>query len=505
MKQIQFSMLALGALMPAAPLVAQQQSAPTVTLRGEPLIRGELGLAWRVDGVDIAWGQNLASGRLALVEPTLRQRQTPEDSAYRVAREILNRGEYRRAAELFGSFSGRFPESRYRDAASYWQAFALYRSGAEPDLRKSLSLLDETRRVSPKAAGDDDVNALLTRVLGALAARGDAGAAGRLRADASGADAACDSEELAVRAEALSALYQNDPAGATPVLRRILERKDQCSVPLRRRAVYLLGKDSEPSQVNEVLAIARNDPDASVRTDAISRLGQIPGEAASRALREFFQASNDESNQRAVVRALRSRDDAVASTLLRSVVQREDLADAVRVEAIRAIGAGPAQQIGQHVALTTTARARPAESRIPDADAAMLRQTYARSRSGNIRRAIVETMARSSGPEIDSWMAGLVRDLDEDMRVRSAALSRLGRPTVAVEELTRLYDGLSERELRSSLVRLLGEREEPAATDKLISIAKSGTDPRIRQTAISLLSKKKDPRIDKILAEIVEK
>ncbi|MEZ4456472.1 MAG: HEAT repeat domain-containing protein [Gemmatimonadales bacterium] len=91
------------------------------------------------------------------------------------------------------------------------------------------------------------------------------------------------------------------------------------------------------------------------------------------------------------------------------------------------------------------------------------------------------------------------------MRVRSAALSRLGRSTVAVDELTRLYDGLSERDLRSSLVRMLGEREEPAATDKLISIAKSGTDPRIRQTAISVLSKKKDPRIDKILAEIVEK
>ncbi|MEZ4456471.1 MAG: HEAT repeat domain-containing protein [Gemmatimonadales bacterium] len=397
MKQIQLSMLALAALTPAAALVAQQQSAPTVTWRAEPLIRGELGLAWRVDATDIAWGQNLVSGRLGLVEPTLRQRQTPEDSAYRAAREILNRGEYRRAAELFGSFSGRFPESRYRDAASYWQAFALYRSGAETDLRKSLSLLDETRRTSPKAAGDDDVNALLTRVLGALAARGDAGAAGRLRADASGADAACDSEELAVRAEALSALYQNDPAGATPVLRRILERKDQCSVPLRRRAVYLLGKDGEPSRVNEVLAIARNDPDASVRTDAVSRLGQIPGDAASRALREFLQASNDESSQRAVVRALRSRDDAVATTLIRSVVQREDMSESVRIEAIRAIGAGASNVPGQYmVALTTTARARAAESRIPDADVAMLRQTYTRSRSGNIRRAIVETLARSS-------------------------------------------------------------------------------------------------------------
>ena len=51
----------------------------------------------------------------------------------------------------------------------------------------------------------------------------------------------------------------------------------------------------------------------------------------------------------------------------------------------------------------------------------------------------------------------------------------------------------------------LANREEPAATDKLIEIARSGTDPVIRRQAISALARKKDPRTTKLLLDLVEK
>ena len=185
-------------------------------------------------------------GSFMLADPVWRQ-AGPEDSLYRAARETLNRGEYRRAAELFGAFGERYPDSRYRSAAGYWQAFALYRAGGEADLRTSLSLLDNLTKGPSRDTEAAEVRALLTRVVAALAARGDATAAGRLRQGAGEGPASCDSEDLSVRAEALAALYQNDPAGTMPVLRRILDRRDECSIPLRRRAVYLIGKDGDAS------------------------------------------------------------------------------------------------------------------------------------------------------------------------------------------------------------------------------------------------------------------
>jgi HEAT repeat protein len=55
------------------------------------------------------------------------------------------------------------------------------------------------------------------------------------------------------------------------------------------------------------------------------------------------------------------------------------------------------------------------------------------------------------------------------------------------------------------VLQQLARREEPAATDKLIEIAKSGTDPQIRRDAISALARKNDPRTTKLLLDLVER
>ena len=450
--------------------------------------------------------------KLRLPEPSWSgPRDTPEDSLYRVARETLNRGEYRRAADQFATFTQRYPQSRYRPAAIYWQSFALYRAGTEADLRRSLGLLDDLAKQSGTASDDPDVSALMTRVIGALASRGDEAAAARLRDGAARNGASCDREDIEVKAEALSALVQNDPAGSRPVLTRILARRDECSVPLRRRAVYLLGKDGDASRVDEVLEIAKTDPSREVRSDAISRLAQIPGDRSTAALEQFLNASNDEGTQRAVIRALRSRDDANAARTIRRLIEREDAGDELRAEAIRSlVGCCGAEAVwvaspspsGQNRVNVAQARRQPGLS---ESDVALLRGVYEKSASRSVRTAVVETIARSGGAPAEAWLMALVRNPAEDLRFRSAALGRLRRAETPIDELGRLYDALTERELRSNLVQILAEREEPGATDKLIEIVKTGTDPVIRRMAISALTRKKDPRSTKLLLDLVEK
>src|SRR5919201_1806721 len=62
--------------------------------------------------------------------------QDPADSLYRAAREALNRGEYRRAAQLFNEVTKRFPQSQYAQDSAYWEAFSRYRLGSTDDLKQ---------------------------------------------------------------------------------------------------------------------------------------------------------------------------------------------------------------------------------------------------------------------------------------------------------------------------------------------------------------------------------
>ena len=427
---------------------------------------------------------------------------TPEDSAYRAARDVLSRYEYRRASELMGSFVTRYPKSRHTPAAMYWRAFALYRVGTPQDLDLALKVLDEQRQQYPEAVEDPDVTGLTTRVLGALASRGNTAASTRLRQQSQQGVSSCDREDIEVRSEALSALVQSDPASAAPVLRRILARRDECSAPLRRRAVYLLGREGVGGTAEDLVGVAKNDPDPSVRSDALSRLAQMPGDGPVRQLEVLLTTGTDERTQRAALNALRNSDHPEAAAILRRAIAREDLPDQVRADAIRSLGRRKTVVYavqGQHVS------PRRADAVLSPEDMTMLRGLYEKTSSRVIRSAILETMASASGPAGDQWLASVVRNQNEDLRYRSAALGRLRRNDVAIEELSRLYDALSERELRSELIRILGARPEPAATDKLIEIAKSGTDPVIRRAAINALGRKDDPRTTKLLLELVEK
>lgn len=433
-------------------------------------------------------------------------RPEPNDSLYRMAREALNRGEYRRAAELFQRFQEANPGSRYMAASMYWRAFALYRAGREEDLRSAIQVLDEQRRRYPSAGEDADVRVLVTRVTGALAARGDAEAVRRLREGAAQADQSCDREDMEVRAEALSALAGTDPASVAAVVKRVLADRSECAVPLRRRAVYLLGQSGDAGAADALLDAAQSDPSAAVRSDAIMRLAQLPGDRQVAVLTRLLAGSSDESTQLAVVAGLRRVDDPAARRELQRLIERDDLSERVRVEAVRSLARSGWGQLRFNLAgpgVTNVARGSDGRG-LSESDAAFLRAVYGKAQSRSLKLAIVETLARGGGDGADQWLMGIARDPSEDARFRSVALSRLRRSDIAIADLAKLYDTFTERELRATMVTILGSRPEPEATDKLLDIARHDTDPSIRRLAISALARKNDPRTTKLLLELVE-
>jgi hypothetical protein len=142
---------------------------------------------------------------------------------------------------------------------------------------------------------------------------------------------------------------------------------------------------------------------------------------------------------------------------------------------------------------------------LTEEDAAFLRGVYARETSRPVKEAIIHGLARAGGSANDQWLMGIVRNTGEENRYRSAALSRMRAERFPIEEVSRLYDAVTDRQLRSALIGVLAQREEDAATDKLADIIRNGTDPQIRREAMSALTRKKDPRSTRILLELIER
>lgn len=410
----------------------------------------------------------------------------PADSLYRVAREALNRGDYRRAAQLFNDLTQRYPSSAYAYVGAYWEAFSRYRIGTTEELRAAERALRGLSSRSTSANGwrgdDADVNGLRTRIRGALAMRGDSDAADLVEQTARQA-ASCDQEDLMVRVEALNALSQMDAAAALPILRHVLERKDDCLVELRRRALFMLARRGDAEGTSMLIAAAKSDPNAQIRAEAVSYLPRMPGDAGLSALEDILRTSDDERVQRTAVRALMASDNPRARNSLRGLLDRRDASEALRMQVLEAYS----------------------RDRNGTDDGSYLRALYSRSESERMKLAIIGALARIGGKDNQEWLAGLVRNTSESSQVRSAALQRLSRSDISVTEIGRMYDAADSRSMREQLISALGGRKEPEATDKLIDIARTSTDIDMRRLAINYLSRKNDPRASKALMELIEK
>ena len=405
----------------------------------------------------------------------------PADSVYRLAREQLNRGDYRRAAALFKDIPARFPTSAYAAESPYWQAFCLYRIGSTSDLQEALQALETQKSKYPGARSQADASALAARIAGVLSGRGQGGSALVKSALNAGGDG-CDREDQSVRAEALSALTQTEPDEASKLAQKILGRKDECSSDLRRSAVYLVGNRRDAAAATSLIQVARNDPSMDVRVDAISWLPKVPGDDALSTLEDIASRGDDERLQRAAVRALTVHANPRARLAMRSLVERNEANEKLRITVLDAFDS----------------------ERATSDDATWMRAIYAKVDNQRVKARIASTVGRLGGDANNQWLLVLARNESEGLETRANALRYVAR-TMEIPALGKFYDGVAERPLREQLIDVLGNRRENEATDKLIEIARTGTDPQLRRAAIAALTRKKDPRTTKLLLEIIDR
>ena len=443
--------------------------------------RGQQWRQWRSSGLQGVSPFERQFGGIASDPRKAWSPSDPADSLYRLARETLNRGEYSKAAKLFSEISQRFPNSVYAGDARYWRAFALYRIGGTNELREGLRALETAGPGYRQASLQADATELAARIRGALAVQGDRNAAAQVRSAVASQGDPCDREDLAVRIEALKSLGKTDPELTTPILRRVLARRDECSASLRRAALYLLGKRNDTEAMNLVMVTARNDSDLKVRAEALRFLAAMPGDQAISTIEEIARTPGNEPLQRSAISALGRSDSPRARQSLRAIIERTDLSESLRATALSSLD--------------------DCECGRSTDNGAYLRSLYPRLETSRLKSYALRTIAKSGGSENEQWLLTVVRNQNEPVEVRATALRYAGASSIPITDLVRMYDAAGDRPLRVQLIQLYSQRKDPAATESA-EIAKRG-QTYMRRMAISALSRKNDPRTKQLLLEII--
>jgi HEAT repeat protein len=391
---------------------------------------------------------------------------------------------------LFRRVVTRYPDSPYVADALYFQAFALTRMGGERNLRAALAALDERRQRFPRASAEGDVGALEVQIEGLLARLGGADERESIQRRAQGSDsngssrtAECNDADHDMRIAALDALLQMDSDQALPIIKSVLAKRDECSVELRKKAVFLVGQKAAGEEAASLLlATARQDPSAEVRADAVFWLSNVRGDAAVASLDSILRSARDDEVREKAIFALSNTNSPRAMELLRSFAQ-SNAPEELRAKAVFWLG-----QSGRRFS----------------ENGPFLRSLFDREQDDEVQGAIVQAIAQSADPADLRWLLDVATEDKRPLEVRKRSLFWAGQANrLDVSQLVGIYSRIRDEEMKEHAIFVLSQRRETEATDKLFDIARTDTNREMRKKALFWLGQKNDPRVRQLLLEII--
>src|SRR5437868_184157 len=411
----------------------------------------------------------------------------PADSLYRLAREAMSRGDYKRAAELFHLIPQRYPQSAYASQSMYYEAYSLYRSGGEDDLGIARDRLKQLKQKDAKLWKNDG-SALLTRVCGELAKRGDEACAADIETAAqkdppvqSGNGCPSEDDEGDDRIMALQALMNMDAERAMPILQKVLARRDPCSAGLREKAVFLVSQKRTPETASILMNVARTDPSQDVREKAVFWLSQVPGSTGL--LEEILKGNGDENIKEKALFSLSQQHEPRAQQALREFALRDSESGDLREKAIFWLGQGRSTE-----------------------NTEFLRNLYSRLTDQDLKEKVLFSLSQQRGAGNEQWLMNIAVNSKEDIELRKKALFWAGQSGVAIPELAQLYDRMGDAEMKEQIIFVLSQRQsDRAAIDKMFDIAKNEKEPELRKKAIFWLGQSHDPRVQQYLMDLINK
>ncbi|HKY03497.1 MAG TPA: HEAT repeat domain-containing protein [Blastocatellia bacterium] len=241
-----------------------------------------------------------------------------------------------------------------------------------------------------------------------------------------------DKESLAVREEAAEAIGETDEPEALKTLQSLYSSVTNRDI--RRELLDSISENrDEEAVVTFLIRIAENEPDRDLRREAIEGLGERKEQRSLQALLKIVNDANADSEmQRTAVEAIGERD--------------------------------------------------------PD-EAAPLLAKIARGHSNvRLREEAIEKLAEIPGQM--PFLVELAGSAQEHIEVRRTAIEAImdSREAGAMASLARLYEQVTDREVKREIISTFEDSEEQsAAVDFLMSVARTDPDMSLRHEAITTL------------------
>lgn len=276
-----------------------------------------------------------------------------------------------------------------------------------------------------------------------------------------------------------------DSADPTPGLLAIARDRDRPRETRRSALSWLARAAESPTAATRaaesLAAVARDAEDQMpVRQQALSALGRLEHGAGIPPLIQLARPQADDGwLAREALDALARSGDPRARELLRSMVAKADVPEALLTVAVRGL----------------------AREYATPRDAQLLREVYPRLQSERARQSVLQSIAELGGSANARWLLEMALRTDERQQLRKQALNGAARAGVSATELVRLWDR-ADVSLKELLLGQYAESGERVAIDRLMAIAKSDEDRQLRRRAVQYLSRSDDPRVKALLAEL---
>jgi HEAT repeat protein len=274
-----------------------------------------------------------------------------------------------------------------------------------------------------------------------------------------------------------------DSADIAPRLLALGQRVS-ASAELRRTAIKWVGFLGDSSMVAPLTALAKSGDDGkkSVAEAAVFALSQLAGNAGIPSLIDIARNGSSTRLRSQAVFWLGQSSDERGRREVRAIASDAGTASDVRAKAVFALGHSDA----------TTAD-----------DLRFLRDLFGRVDNAHIKDQILMSMAQSDDSDARKWVMSVARDEQEPVEARKKAIFWAGQGDTPTADIAAFYDATSNETVKEHTIFVLSQRDDKAATDKLLAIVNGKGDSELRKKALFWLGQKDDPAVTKAITDLV--
>lgn len=271
----------------------------------------------------------------------------------------------------------------------------------------------------------------------------------------------------------------------------VIARDDKHTARTRRQAIQWLGLLGDASTVPALVSFTKGAPDTvddsrdseSLASSATSALSMLEDGAGIPALMLLARNGSTSVRKNAVF-WLAQNGDPRGLKVIHTVIEDAKEDERVRKHAIFSLGNN---------------------DEVPAAEGEYLRSMFGRLESDALKESVLQAMANGQ-TDNGAWLLARAKDSRESTKVRKNALfwagQREGTPTA---DLVSTYHGIDDRTLQEQAIFVISQRDDDAAVNALMKIARDDPDAKMRSKALFWLAQKHDPRAAKLIGELVLK